>query len=282
MQMHLDDGSIQRLLHGELATRDETAATLHLGCCAECRVRLSEAEREDERLLELLRGIDHPMPEVTAEAVAEHAREGVSTDVASGRDDSAPDKLAFDGVGGRQTTSRRIATLALARWAAGVALFLVAAGVAYAVPGSPVREWVNRVVLSTNGRTSRPPRSISVTPANPGSAGIAVTPSDRFTIRFATTQKKGNAMVSMTDGPDIAINALDGTALFSSETDRVTIDNSGSEGSYEIELPRGARWVEILVAGKRLLLKRGGQIVTHSAMKPGGRYVIPLAPAASR
>jgi hypothetical protein len=89
-------------------------------------------------------------------------------------------------------------------------------------------------------------------------------------------------MVSMTDGPDIAINALVGTALFSSETDRVTIDNSGSEGSYEIELPRGARWVEILVAGKRLLLKRGGQIVTHSVMKPGGRYVIPLAPAASR
>jgi hypothetical protein len=115
-----------------------------------------------------------------------------------------------------------------------------------------------------------------------GSAGIAVPPSARFVIRFTTTQRKGSVTVTLTNEPDISISSLYGTATFTSENDRVTIDNAGSEASYDIELPRTARWVEILVASRRILLKRGDQIVTSRGADAGGHYVLPLTSAASR
>lgn len=280
--MHLDDESIQRLVHGELATRDEAAATFHLERCAECRLRFSDAKHEEEWIFELLREIDHPVPEADANAVSARMSEGARADVASGSHNHAPTVAAIDGVGGRPTTSRTRTTLVWARLAAGLILLLAAAGVAYAVPGSPVRAWMSRVVGASNGASARPPRVVPVAPANPWIAGVAVAPSGRFTIRFITTQKKGTATVSLTNGSEITVSALDGTAAFTSGIDRLTIDNAASENSYEIHVPRGAHWVEILVADRRLLLKRGDQVVTSAGADSGGHYVLPLTSAASR
>jgi hypothetical protein len=290
--MHLDDELIQRLVHGELVTEDEAVAARHLAGCAGCRLRVAEAEREERQIFELLHRIDHPMPDVAADDIAERAREDAWTDTASSTSDPASAVASITSSNG--TVSRRPAsrsrgvprwsggTTRWVRWAAGIIFLLAAASVAYAVPNSPVRAWVSRMVGLGNGATSRPQRSAGATRSATGSAGIAVAPSDRFLIRFITTQKRGAATVSLTNGSEITISALDGAAAFTSDIDRLTIDNAGSETSYEIHLPRGARWVEILVAGRRVLLKRGDRVVTSAGADSGGYYVLPLTSAASR
>lgn len=287
--MHLDDELIQRLIHGELVTRDEAVATRHIDSCAGCRLRVAAAEREEGQIFELLRQIDHPIPYVASDEIADRAREDAWTDTASGISDPASAVASID-----ETVSRRPAswsrgaarwsggTSTWVRWAAGIILLLAAASVAYAVPGSPVRAWVSRVVGLGDDATSLPQRGARATRAAPASAGIAVAPSDRFTIRFTTAQKKGTATVSLTNGSEITISALGGAAAFTSGVDRLTIDNAASETSYEIHLPRGAHWVEILVADRRLLLKRGDQVITSAGADSGGHYVLPLASAASR
>ena len=67
--MHLDAEQVQRLLHDELAPSTAAQARAHLDGCRECLTRVSDAEREESEVLELLRQMDHPVPRVTAESI---------------------------------------------------------------------------------------------------------------------------------------------------------------------------------------------------------------------
>lgn len=267
--MHLEDEQIQRLLHGELDAAAEEAAIQHSEACAECKLRLVDAGREEEWIFESLLRMDHAAPSVDAETVAAHARGGVAT----GK--GATGKGAADGSGIRG--ARGVAP-ALARWAAGILLALAAVGVAYAAPGSPLPRWMSRVTGWIDSPAPRPAREVRTTPTGPGSAGIAVAPGERFVIHFATTQVQGAVAVSLTDGPEITARALNETAVFTTDIDRLTIENGGSTADYELGVPRDARWVEIRVGQRRLLLKRGDDIVADAEPDARGRYVLQLAP----
>ena len=234
--MHLEDEQIQRLLHGELAAAAEAAVRGHLAACADCRGKLEEAEREEERIFDLLHRMDHAPPAADAETVAARAR-------------------------GEAVRWRR--------WAAGVALTLTAAGAAYAAPGSPLPALVARVAEWVAGSAPRP--------AEPGPAGIAVEPSERFTIVFGTPQIRGAVAVSLTEGSRIVARRLSGTATFTTGADYLTIENGGSTADYEVELPRSTPWVEIRLGARRLLLKDGTHVVTDAPVDAGGRYLLALA-----
>ena len=45
---HLDEGSIQALIHGELTGISEVDATRHVAGCDDCRARIARAREEDE------------------------------------------------------------------------------------------------------------------------------------------------------------------------------------------------------------------------------------------
>ena len=266
--MHLEDEQIQRLLHGELDAATGEAAVRHSEACAECKQRLVEARREEEWIFESLLRMDHAAPSLDAETVAAHTRGGVAT----GK--GAPGSGAARGGGVRAT--HEVAP-GLARWAAGILLALAAVGVAYAAPGSPLPGWVSRVAGWIDGPAPRPEHVVSPTPAKPASAGIAIAPREHFVIRFATTQAQGDVAVSLTGGAEITVRALNGIAAFTTDIDRLTIENAGSDANYEIDVPRDARWVEIRVGQRRMLLKRGGEIVADAEPDARGRYVLPLA-----
>lgn len=155
-----------------------------------------------------------------------------------------------------------------ARWAAGVLLSIAVAGVAYAAPGSPLPAWVDRVVAWVTG----PARA----PAEPGSAGVVVEPGARFTIVFEAEQERGSVAVSLTDGASVVVRRLGGAAPFTSGVDHLTIANDGSTADYEIELPRGAPWVEVRLGERRVLLKDGPRVVTDAPVDAQGRYLLPL------
>jgi hypothetical protein len=135
-----------------------------------------------------------------------------------------------------------------------------------------VAEWI---------RNPAPPAPSPATPVAPVTSGIAVVPGERFAIRFAAGQSAGIARVSLTSEPNIAVRASNAAVTFTTEADRLTIDNSGSMADYEIELPHDAPWVEILVGERRLFLKDGQRIVTAAATDARGRYLLSLSPPGS-
>lgn len=242
--MHLDDGLVQRLLDAELAAREETAAREHLAGCAECRTRLAEAERDFRAIQALLQHLDHPRPEVPAQAVV--ARAGVP---------------GFPW-----------------RRAAVVALMLGGAGVAYALPGSPLPSLMRAARAWLAGGRARPD-PVSVRPqAEPAGAGIAVVPGDDLLIVFPSPRAGARARVSLTADSEVMVRAPVGAATFTSEPARLVIETR-APATFEIGIPRDAPRVEIRLGERRLFLKRGPRVTADVAGPAGGPYLLPLAPA---
>lgn len=243
--MHLDAEQIERLLHGELDPRQELALRAHVGSCAYCEGRVETARREEEEIVGLLRGIDHPLPDVRAGAVVSRAG------------------WTLHGWG---------------RMAAGIALALVVSGVVYAMPGSPLRgavrtamEWIS---------PAAPPAPAPAPPAPPATprTGVSVLPGADFAIVFASPQAAGAARVRVVESPEIAVHVLGARVPLDLGIDRVTVANAGAEADYEVLLPRAARSLRILVGRSVVLRKEGARIVAAAAADSAGVYTIPLRP----
>ncbi len=242
--MHLDDEQVQRFVHGE--GRVAAPVADHLAQCSACRERVAEAEREEAEVVALLRHLDHASPRVTAGMMVARAR------------------------------ARRVG---YGSWAAGFALVLGAAGAAYAVPGSPVRGWLNAAVAWIGAERSEDPALEVTAPseaAEPAVTGIAVPAGENLVIVFASTQAEGTVIVSLLDGNDVVVRARNGAATFGSDVDRLVVNNRGSSASFEIEIPRHAPRVEIHVGGRRVFLKEGSRITTAASLDARGRYLISL------
>ena len=149
------------------------------------------------------------------------------------------------------------------RWAAGILLVAAAAGGAYAA----IR------VIRAGDRVS-PDTTVPAPPTV--SRGVALPPGERLTIDFAAEQPQSVATVTLTAGTEVAVRAVDGVATFTSDPDRLSIDNARSSARYEIEIPSTAREVRIRVGGGEIFAMEGRRVVTGAPRGPDGRYVIPL------
>lgn len=71
--MHLDEETMQRLLHDELPAEDERTARHHVERCASCRERLASAGAQERTVTALLTALDHPLPRHDAAIIAQRA-----------------------------------------------------------------------------------------------------------------------------------------------------------------------------------------------------------------
>lgn len=259
--MHLDEEQLQRLLHRELPPAAQASVRAHLASCGDCRLRVDAAEREEVRLFELLGRVDHSPRRVSVEAIVARA-------------------------GGRARGRALGHTLGWGRWAAGILLALVAAGAAYAAPGSPIPALVEQLVQWIE---RAPGPAAPVAPAAPAAPaeradspirGIAVAPGARFTIVFPAEQVNGVATVSFIDGEDVVVRALHGAATFSAGLDRLSVGSAAPSTRFEILIPRRARSVEISVAGRQVFLKEVSRVLTDAHRDAAGRYLLRLGPPA--
>lgn len=164
--------------------------------------------------------------------------------------------------------------------AAAAGLILLAAGVAAAVPGSPVREWLRDVVARID-----PPTAASVdSPFAPVEVGAPTI--------VAIEPYAGSAAVDVTD-PDTAVQLrvrlvreaaltvrADGDAAgatFSSGPGRLTIAGPGN-GDIRIDVPRDAANVTISVDGRPYLVRRGGELRIYlpGVDTAGAEIVLPI------
>lgn len=233
--MHFEDGQLEALLDGELAPAAEATARTHLAACAECRSRLESLQADEQLLGDVLPLLDHAArPPVPLNAIVARAR-------------------------------RRMWPL---RWAAAIALLVFGTGVLYAVPGSPLRRWIDQRI----GRHGTLPE----TPERPA-AGIALVPEEgaRFRIDFRAPAA-GTVTIRLTDSTSIDVRRTDGIARFSAGIDRLTIETDSGPAHFAIALPRSASWVEVFAGDRRLFLKDGARTVSDVRPDSLGRYVLPL------
>ena len=181
---HVDDGTLNALLDGELASTEAAAVEAHIAACPECAKRLTEAKRFLAEASDLLAALEMPKPTAAAEAAARRvpktARE-VALDLDGATQQSAairpnlagePPKRALV----RPPTRRRLDFTTLA-WAATVVL---AIGVGYLA--NEVRHTRQNIAFG-EGATGRPVESQQRTspaeqaqPAEPAVQRNAVTP----------------------------------------------------------------------------------------------------------
>ncbi|MFL5471860.1 MAG: hypothetical protein ACJ8A6_00315 [Gemmatimonadales bacterium] len=239
--MHLDPEQLERTLHGELRPNDGLVRE-HLAECQQCRLRVSEAERDEAWIMEQLRRLDHRQP-------------SLPVPISSG----APHRAGW---------SRP------QRLAAGLALTVAAAGAAYAVPGSPLPRAVHHVVSLLQGTIRPAPAAPLPVPVTSRSqSGIAVAPGNHFAIVFSGAA--ASATLSLTQSEDVLVRALD-PANFQSDVDRLLVESKTPGAKFEVEIPRSAPSVEIRVGGRVVFRKDSSRIDTSALKWEDGSYRLML------
>jgi anti-sigma factor RsiW len=246
---HLDEGTVQQLLHDEVPHSIAPAVRAHLDACAECRDRLAEAHRVEAELFDRLTALDDATPLVTRD----HTVAARDATLASRRASGAQRDMW--------------------RWAAGILLVIGASGVAYAAPGSPLRWLVARVTdwIRTPGTNSdRDP----VTPTVPDAGGVMIDPGEHAVIDLRLVQPSDTLRVMLVDAAQIAVRSAGGLVTFESDPDRLSVSNTSGTATIEVLIPRTAPRVEIVTGGRQLYLKEGSTISSIAADTTGGRHVI--------
>jgi hypothetical protein len=161
-------------------------------------------------------------------------------------------------------------------WAAGLFLLVLAGGAAYAAPGSPLPGMLEGLVRE---RSRARPQTTTQAPegraASPG-AGVAVEPGEHLTIRFLV-DREAIATVSLTDGQEAEVRAVEGTASFSSGDDQLTVQGTGRV-RFEILVPRSAPSLDVLAGDTPVLRKRAAEVISDAPREPSGGYRLRLTP----
>ena len=204
---------------------------------------MHRSDEEDERdIFRLLAAVDREPPVLTAEAVAATAR----------------------------SRRRRAGTY---RWAAGILLVVVLGGVAYALPGSPVRAWLEDFLAS-------PPSSpVTVDPGSgePAMAGISVAPGERMEIVFDRPPAGSRALLTVVDQDQLSVETAAGAARFTAGSSRILVAIDRDSALVRLKIPRSAPRVGILVAG-HVLFQKIGDSITGPSPQPDSSYTLLLAP----
>lgn len=240
MNRHLGEGELQALTDGELPPAARAAAETHLAACPACAAGLRQLQAVHERAAALLARADAPAPVAQA------------------------------------TMSMRARRLRAGRWAearralARAAVLLVAlAGVAAAVPGTGVHEWIGHAVLPAR----RDPLGPTMRPAAPPAP--APRPAAEVQPRgLSIHAERGGARVVLrrvAPGVEVHVRLADGDlagvlargqaaarAHFVIATGMLQVEVAGAEsGVLEVQLPRDARTATLEVNGRVYVAKDG-------------------------
>jgi hypothetical protein len=204
----------------------------------------------DEELSALFRAIDHPAPTLRAERVMALSRAR---------------RL-------RRSTLLAAATVVLAATVASAA-----------VPGSPVRTLIDRVLAPSTPRAGASAPAQAQAPDDAVARGIAFVPEHRTRISFAATQPMGSLRVRLTSGASLRITqtSSDRDAQFALTPDGVSVSNGGSTASYEILIPISIADARIHIAGKVVYSKAGVELSCDGTLDPERSCLISMQRARS-
>ena len=248
--MHLDEETIQRLLHGELSPELGGAAGEHMNGCPMCRALLEEARREEEEVFGLLTGLGHPVPSVTVADI--------------------------------QARTLRAGTYWF-RWAAGIIAALGITTAAYASPGSPLPAWIDEILgrSETEGEAGTPSTG-QQEEAGPG-GGIAVSPGASLTVLFESPDEGGTIAITVEEGlTEIQVEAAVGRATFISDLGSLRVEAESLSAEFLVKIPSSAPSVIIKVDGETVFSRQGADTATDASQDDQGRWMIGIPADRSR
>lgn len=226
---HLDDGTLQAFLDGELADRERGPVAEHLLECDRCRTAHDELEQANALFSEAVATLDVEPSVAAPRAVLD----------ASGRPGAVGSFVK----------------------AAGLILLLAAAASA-AVPGSPVREWIESAVEPEPDPAPIPERIVeppAPAPA-PAPAGVAIVPTGTVEVRVSDPDG-ATIRLLQTDGESVAVSAVGAERDPTFRTGPGRIEVLGSVGGeLSIEIPRSASDVRVLVDGEVYAEQTDGEL----------------------
>lgn len=239
---HLDDRQIEAVLAATIPMAERALVASHLTDCDACRERVAQAQEEERDLFALLAAVDHPVPAITAGTVA------------------------------RRAQSRGVALMKVAA----VVVFAVGmAGVAYATT-----EWpgVSRWLTTGSERTASTPAPAVIphTVERADTVGASLMPGAHFVVRFSDPAPSGDLRIGLIDGAEVVVLALRGTVTFTSAIDELQLTDTRAGATYDVQIPRAARHVEVLVRGTRVFLKDGERIVSDGVRTSDGTTLVAL------
>lgn len=241
--MHLTENELASLTHGDPSSVSQEARA-HLASCAECGARVDSLRAMDRETAQLLRSLDHPIQALRSATI----------------------------VGRVHQRRRRVAAIA-----AGLTLFVAAA--AAALPGSPLRHVLLRVLgrAEPNAWASTPPLSAESAPARQ-LAGISFVPGTTLEIRFEDPASRSRVRIVFTGATQVSASA-DGDAAFSIRHGQVVVNDRGSAMNVTLEIPRNISDV-IVKAGDAIVFHKEAEAVSGEAVRDRtGVYTVDLGRA---
>lgn len=230
---HLEEGVLQALSDGELGPFDSERAEAHLAECAVCRDEMDSLHQASLTFSGALRSLDRPI--VMAPAFRAPA--------------ARPARPAID-----WGALPRAAVLVLG----------LAGAAAAAIPGSPVRAWVDSLM----GEGDAPlPTSAAVAPARehlpePAEAGISIS-LENGAVRIVLGDVGPGVVVTaaLSDGPRAGVFATGAAAEARFTTGRGRIDVVGApSGTLRVEIPREAASATLSLNGSVYVVKEGDRL----------------------
>lgn len=244
---HVDDGTLLALLDGELTAEAREHAERHAADCAMCGARRDELRFAVRRVTSALEVIDVPATRIEMPAALREAARSAPIPMASRRASRLGARVGWMG-------RRSVAV------AAGLT-FLLAAG-AYAVPGSPVRGWVDdridAIASWFAGETQEPEQT--------GPSRVSVEPDDgSLRITIVSGGEAVRLTVRLTDEAEASVAAAD--ADFHVEPG--TIDVADAAGEIVVTLPRGAASGSVMIDETEVVRLEDGELRRSASADAG-------------
>ena len=240
---HLEEGTILTLRDGGLVSADAEAHLLH---CSDCSASMTLASERSSRVARALESLD------------------VKSDIEAAKSRA---RAALD------SRSALRPPRAGTRWHLGraAAILLLATGAAYAMPGSPFRDWVNSRVGPSAGTETNAPSG-----PQDYAAGIDVVVVDG-SIRISLTSVADDTRLDVV-WIDEAVARISGSAGSSYSVAQGSAEADVTPGPVRVALPRSASLVVLEVNGSTILRRSesGLQLLEEPVSQNDDRIVFSI------
>lgn len=198
---------------------------------------------DDRDIAELLRRLDHQLPDVdVADVVA------------------------------RGTVRRRWPAAPIA-----AAAVLLVVATAAALPFTPVHRALMRAVAAVTDRPEPAPAPAVTRPVQ--GTGVALVPNDRLTVRFVAPPPDTRLRVVFATAPRASLVPEGGDAAFAVGEDAIVVSDARAP-AFLLTVPPQVAELRVERDGTLLLRKHGSVVVTSAPRDAGGAYLVELSPRA--
>lgn len=199
----------------------------------------------DRDLADALQTLDYPVERVSADAIIQRAR----------------------------------ARAAQRRWRfAAAAVVMLAASIAAALPGSPVRRWVSEALRDAPApaEPQAQPTPSKVPERVPEMRGVVTSIGSAAEVTFTDWQMAGDVAIRFIPEPELRIRSTESPERYLVRPEGIRVRNPDSRASYDLDVADRAEDVRVVANGHTIFERQGGRIVRGPSPRADGAYVVSL------